>query len=109
VSDIAEKLLTAIGQVEKAGRFGPAPVAYVVEMGRGNYLKPEDVSIAYASEETERTAVLRRCAADREIVALHRPSERHGLCDTCRLDVQPAPGSSCDTLRILARGYGVTP
>jgi hypothetical protein len=100
VSDIAEKLLAAIGQAEEAGRFGPEPVAYVMEMGRGNYLKPEDVSIAYASEETERTAVLRRCAVDREILALLRTPDPHGPDEVCE---------SCQVLYLLAEGYGVTP
>lgn len=82
MSDIAEKLLAAIEAAE--GAVSP------LRMGT-HYVGPRT--------DAER-AVLRRCAADRKIVALLRTPDPHGPDEVCE---------NCRTLYLLAEGYGVTP
>jgi hypothetical protein len=123
VSDIAEKLLAHLDKIEQAGRFGPAPLAYVVDGGRGNYFKPEDISLVYhTGEGTERDAVLRHCAAHRETVELYvKVKKDHDRLEQ-RLFAEPSIPESdrkdllhCKevlpylhaVLSALARGYGL--
>lgn len=112
MSDLVERVLSAIEAVEQAGVFGPPPIAYVVaDGGTGTLYMPEDVHIGYAGEETARSAVLRRCAADRKILALHPQADPPYLwmCDLCRDEGQNLDCTyPCDTLRLLAEGYGIT-
>lgn len=132
MSDIAEKILNRLAEIETVGRLGSAPAAYVVD-GRGNYFRPEDVSIRYDGDaESEWEAVQRRCAADREIL-IEALSWTHYYCGdswySCGLaaEIDDEPGSACANdddrgrctcglearqsriLDPLARGYGVTP
>ncbi|MFD4795922.1 DUF6221 family protein [Streptomyces anulatus] len=56
-------------------------------------------------------SVLRRCAADRKLIALHRPVEMVGemadACAECEVSGN-YPYYPCPTLRALAEGYGWT-
>ncbi|NUP20761.1 MAG: hypothetical protein HOZ81_32730 [Streptomyces sp.] len=61
-------------------------------------------------------SVLRRCAADRKILALHpytqHPSKRGPdfYCDTCHVDDGCVTGGgNCDTVLALAEAYGLEP
>jgi hypothetical protein len=61
--------------------------------------------IIYNSPES----VLRRCAADRKLLELHRPMDHEGemavFCSECDVSGD-YPYFPCQTLRILAEGYG---
>lgn len=54
-------------------------------------------------------SVLRRCAADRKLLELHRPMDHEGemavFCSECDVSGD-YPYFPCQTLRILAEGYG---
>ncbi|HEX5543466.1 MAG TPA: DUF6221 family protein, partial [Micromonospora sp.] len=61
-------------------------------------------------------SVLRRCAADRKILALHpytHAPSKHGpgfYCDTCHVeDGVIEGGGNCDTILALAEAYGLDP
>lgn len=56
-------------------------------------------------------SVLRRCAADRKLIALHPQDPELGwLCQLCGGEGQNIDCTyPCDTLRVIAESYGVTP
>ncbi|MFJ1900437.1 DUF6221 family protein [Streptomyces sp. NPDC088115] len=78
-----------------------------------------DASLADHIALNDPSSVLRRCAADRKLIELHRPQQTGGgfpdvqECRTCSADslgngyqyLMPAP---CPSLRALAEGYGRT-
>jgi hypothetical protein len=103
MSDLAEQILAAISTAEHTGRFGDAPVGFFV--GGAEY-HPDDVEIVYESGRAESDAVLRRCTADREIVALH-VLKRDFYCSECGIPDEYPVRWPCPTLRALARGYGL--
>lgn len=56
-------------------------------------------------------AVLRRCAADKALVALHpqESTDRRWECELCGPEGQNIDCTyPCDTLRLLATGYGIS-
>jgi hypothetical protein len=83
--------------------------AKFVEDGAGNHIAVHDPA-----------SVLRRCAADRKLMALHRPVVLRGgggsryfetttVCKSCEPPQQfPETAYPCPTLRALAEGYGWT-
>lgn len=100
MSDLAEQILAAISTAEHTGRFGDSPVGFFVD---GAEYHPDDVEIVYETGRAESDAVLRRCAADREIVEAARaysPELEHGDNGEWAFDL---------VLRLLARGYGIQP
>ena len=61
-------------------------------------------------------AVLRRCAADRKILGIHKPAGgdwNSYACDGCGIDSEYGHDvdhtNDCETLLALAEGYGLTP
>jgi hypothetical protein len=83
MSDLAEQILAAVqADEDEAKRALSAPIGQTQH------------GIAHCAGH------LRRCAADRELVALWRVPDPHGPDDECE---------SCLALRIVARGYGIQP
>lgn len=100
---------TNIEPPEAAVREGGQPVA-LVQTGRNEHLL-----IAMHGP----ASVLRRCAADRKILAEHKPMgggyPYHYVCEGCGYDgadycSEPMTGhvNDCPTLLALAEGYGIT-
>jgi len=104
-SNIAEKLLEAIKAAEDA-------------------VPPLHIGARYVGPRTEaERGVLRRCTADREIIALHKPATvyveswnkpKRQVCVSCSEHVGEGMYSDdylypCETLLVLARGYGIQP
>ncbi|MFB6665994.1 DUF6221 family protein [Streptomyces parvus] len=101
----------------------------VLRRGDVSKAAPEmDGSLADHIALSDPESVLRRCAADRKLIALHQPMNCNGpscdcdsCCPTCRWDLTDKPGGGtarwaeanqcicpCPTLRHLAEGYGWT-
>lgn len=110
MSDLADQILAVITTVELTGRLGDPPLGFILD-GREHH--PDDVEIVYETGRGERDAVLRRCAADRELVALHamddlgRPACQ--VCSEVQFSEDRAMDWPCPTLRAVARGYGIQP
>lgn len=134
VNDLTTRLLAAIeateftakaaspgtwdfdGDEEVSEDVGDWPVAYV----RGAMQAPGTQAangghIAANDPDT----VLRRCAADRKMVNLHattvfetiRGNPKYGRdywCETCHVPGDQGGRNWCETLRLLAEGYGIT-
>lgn len=135
MSDLAQQILAAIGRVEDlALRTPPGPWHPNAE--NDQVLAVDDIVVcegfALSNRQLRATvdhivmheprSVGRRCAADREIVALHmRVSDGMGYhrdgsygnfdaaCSMCGMDDEYAVAWPCSTLHALARGYGIQP
>ncbi|MFJ9988598.1 DUF6221 family protein [Streptomyces globisporus] len=83
-------------EVLKVARMYPTPAA-------------RDLAQHIALHDPE--SVLRRCAADRKLIALHRPvemvEEMADVCTACEVTGN-YPYYPCATLRVIAEGYGWT-
>lgn len=67
-------------------------------------------AIAEHIAHNDPAAVLRRCAVDKALVALHpqESTDRRWECELCGPEGQNIDCTyPCDTLRLLARGYGI--
>jgi hypothetical protein len=128
VDDLIARLTAAIDETERNGFLGQSPLGYVTA---DKVYLPTEVQIAYGSEDvTARQAVLRGCAADRKILAIHKPLEvwnggaepkywpKHAagqtvwICERCDThdseygwrEDEPFP---CGTVRAVAERYGL--
>lgn len=128
VSDLVSRLLTAIDETERlANAATPGPwrvdderyaeaiyggeVGCVVGGGRwaGESSVFDSTEDALHIVHNDPAAVLRRCQADRELIALHpQDAELGWLCQLCGGEGQNIDCTyPCDTLRLLAGSYGV--
>lgn len=117
---------------EEAVFAGPAGADAVCVAGTGNSDDPQSMADAVHIARHDPDAVLRRCAADREIVELHgivwrdigwlaeedgEVVEEEAELPVCGLCVprhssfprrEDVPVGRCRTVRLLARGYGIS-
>lgn len=122
MKDLVSRLLAAIEKTERLAQAAtPGPwhvdderyaeaiyggeTACVIGGGRwgGEASVFDSTEDALHIAHNDPAAVLRRCKADREIVDLHGPTRRTGVCQCCDWVSYP-----CHTLRALALGYGIS-
>ncbi|MBT2508839.1 hypothetical protein J7I98_23715 [Streptomyces sp. ISL-98] len=124
--DLREWITRKIRQREdlakRAAHYGhldwPQPCTAAVDVGEGWPLTTEAGPIAEHISEHDPATVLRRCAADRKILAEHAPKgdgwPSHYACEGCGYDASYCPEpitehvNDCPTLLALAEGYGLT-
>lgn len=134
MDDLIARLTVAIGETERNGYLGQQPLGFVVD---GTAYRPDDVQIVYETNgDTPRQAVLRGCAADRKVLAIHLPIEvfngsaeskywpKHAgtpgfpitmICERCASedsergwnDDDPDVHHPCPTLKATAERYGL--
>lgn len=123
-SDLVSRVLAKIDEAERIARTvtNEWSAWYVVGVERGPYgLTYQDIGRTLLAELVDHRAVLRYCAADRDLIAevaawAHRDCEdSHYACPQATL---PGCADPCDcgttdqrdaVLRGLARRYGLTP
>ena len=94
---------------------------YMISSPRGEERGAVDESVAFAFNESaatfitlnDPTSILRRCAADRKLIAEHGPFSANDLgCKGCGLDghedLITGYYEDCPVLCVLAEGYGWT-
>lgn len=113
MSDLAEKLLKVVDHLDRLAEAAIQDGYSLSVVGE----RGENYFSTCSPEDTRR-----RCAADREIVKLHEPVDalleyflgpKVPVCSVC---AEPNHGLvskddeyPCETLRLLARGYGIQP
>jgi hypothetical protein len=129
VDDLSSLLLAAIEETERLARGVTGSIApWEVDEEDGQFgvldqdmepqCWPRSGARAMHIAHNDPASVLRRSAADRRLLELHKqvPTERPGAtgetgCDLCRweaswgMEVQPGV---CETVLTLAEGYGIT-
>jgi hypothetical protein len=128
VTDLVSRLLAAITETEEiaigaaewfgeSATPGSAPSWRYVEVGHIWNDRDGDIADDVMGRHADHIAlhdpasVLRRCEADREISELHRKADppEIWLCVVCGPMGQTIDCTyPCDTVRLLARGYGLT-
>lgn len=90
------------------------PSTGVVDLG-DDLLPTGDRDVAYHIVDHDPATVLRRCAADRKILAIHAPTGGAWTpyaCQGCGSDSEYGDfvehTNDCETLQALAEGYGLT-
>jgi len=105
---------------ERAAHYGrrdwPQPATAVVDVGDSWPITTEAGPIAEHISDNDPATVLRRCAADRKVLAVHAPAGgtwNPYACDGCGIDSEYGHEvlhtNDCETLLALAEGYGLTP
>jgi len=121
--DLVRQILAAIEETEQMATMVPEDrrewrtgelgyEGYVVMDGKGDRVVfSEQLGVDHHIARHDPASVLRRCAADRKLVELHRQSSELGwLCELCGGEGQNIDCTyPCDTLRLVADGYGITP
>lgn len=117
-ADLAARLLAAVEETERIANAATGG-AWTAYRNRGVFAGVLDRDWVAGTDPADAThiarhdpaAVLRRCASDRKILALHEPvtgfsGQQCTVCVGCWA-TEEGEDWPCETLRLLADGYGL--